>query len=216
MAKDTQIKFCGLTRSEDVDTAVGLGVNWFGLVHFEKSPRHLDLQAGHDLSEHIDSMVGCNGIVALMVNPSDDEFITVQRAWKPAIVQLHGSETPERIQELRALQRGVQFWKAMPVHGPEDLQGLDAFNVDGFLFDAKPPKGADRPGGWGHAFDWRLLSDLTIITPWLLAGGLTPETVKEAIEVSGTKAVDVSSGIEEGPGIKSVEKMTAFVEAARS
>ena len=132
----------------------------------------------------------------------------------PDWIQLHGSETPQRVVQARAYaKRGVI--KALPVAEAADLEAVKAFDriADMILFDAKPPKGADRPGGHGTGYDYALLKSLQISVPWLLSGGLDATNVCAAVAAAGAGAVDVSSGIESAPGVKDAAKMQAFAAA---
>ena len=208
----TDIKFCGLRTLEDVSMAQRLGARWAGFVHFGPSPRDIDVSVARELV----SSSGDLETVAVTVDPDDTLARQVSEAgydW----LQLHGSETPARLAELkRAL--GIKVMKALPVAEAEDLARASDYDgiADMILFDAKPPKHADRPGGWGEGYDYGLLKTLNISTPWLLSGGLTADNVRAAIAASGAAAVDVSSGIESQPGVKSPEKMEAFAKAMSS
>jgi phosphoribosylanthranilate isomerase len=154
--------------------------------------------------------------VALIVN-ADDALLDAITAEVPLdILQLHGQETPERVTEIRA-RYGLPVMKAVGVADESDLAALDTYAqvADQILVDAKPPKNADLPGGNGLAFDWRLIADRRWSVPWMLAGGLTPQNVAEAIALTGATQVDVSSGVEVSPGVKDAALMTAFCEAVR-
>jgi phosphoribosylanthranilate isomerase len=132
-------------------------------------------------------------------------------------LQLHGKETPERVSEIKA-RYGLPVMKAVGVADESDLPALDAYSAvaDQLLIDAKPPKNADLPGGNGLSFDWRLIAGREFGVPWMLAGGLTPENVAEAVRMTGTQQVDVSSGVESAPGVKDPARIRRFVEGARS
>lgn len=205
----TDIKFCGLRTEEDVQTAVEFGARWIGLVHFEKSPRHVPLAQMPPLL----AASGRAQTVAVTVDAEDALLAELARAGFDAI-QLHGSETPSRLVEIRSFT-GCTLIKALPVAEADDLAAASAFEgiADLILFDAKPPQGADRPGGWGETYDYALLKQLSLSTPWILSGGLTPDNVCAAVEASGALAVDVSSGIESAPGVKSAAGMRAFAKA---
>lgn len=154
--------------------------------------------------------------VALTVN-ADDEFLTEMLSIVPVdILQLHGSESVERVAEVKA-RFGLPVMKAVGVAKESDLPALDAYSAvaDQLLVDAKPPKGSALPGGNAVAFDWRLIAGRKWTVPWMLAGGLTPDNVAEAIRLTGAKMVDVSSGVESAPGIKDLDKIAAFVRAAK-
>lgn len=207
----TDIKFCGLRTPEDVSEAVRLGAYWIGLVHFPASPRHVEPSEAADLL----ALKGEAESVAVLVDP-DDGLIDAAKTAGHDGLQLHGRETPDRVADVKE-RTGLRVIKALPVAKAEDLQAAKAFEgvADMILFDAKPPKGADRPGGWGEGYDYGLLKSLNISTPWLLSGGLDADNVRAAVKTSGAKAVDVSSGIESAPGVKSAKKMAAFAAALR-
>ncbi|MFA7431420.1 MAG: phosphoribosylanthranilate isomerase, partial [Rhodospirillaceae bacterium] len=178
-----------------------------GLVFFPKSPRFVTPgQAAHLIDGVPDEVT----IVGLFVDPTDDDINTVMQQVRLGMLQLHGSESPERVEALRQ-EFGLPAMKAIGVSGPEDLTAAEAYVgvADMLLFDAKPPKDADRPGGNATSFDWSIMKAWTDrTTPWLLAGGLTPDNVAEALEISGADGVDVSSGVETAPG----EKDPALIE----
>lgn len=209
----TDIKFCGLRTREDVFTAQRLGVRWAGFVHFAPSPRHIDPAAAADAFRPAMNKLEAVSVTVEAGNALLDEIMDV---FAPDWIQLHGQETPARAAEIRE-RTGRKIIKALPVATAADLDAASAYDgiADMILFDAKPPKGATRPGGWGAAYDYALLKSLNITTPWLLSGGLDAANVRAAVEASGASAVDVSSGIEAAPGEKSAEKMAAFAKALR-
>ena len=201
MQTGVAVKFCGLTRPQDVADAAEVGARYIGFVFFEKSPRHLDLETARTLAAQ--APVGlCK--VALTVNAGNDALDHLIRNVPLDMLQLHGSEPPERVQEVRS-RYGLPVMKAVGVADASDLSALDRYArvADQILVDAKPPKGAALPGGNGLAFDWRLIVGRRWPVPWMLAGGLTPQNVAEAIRATGVRQVDVSSGVEEAPGLKS-------------
>lgn len=204
-----RFKICGVTTPEGVDAAAAAGASWVGLVFFERSPRNLSLDAARDLAARVPSGVAR---VALVVDATDAEIDALLATVPIDLLQLHGAEPPERV---AALRRRVPVMKAVGVGEAADLPALDAYAevADALLVDAKPPPGAALPGGNGHAFDWGLLAGRRWPVPWMLAGGLTPETVGEALAVTGAPAVDVSSGVESAPGIKDPARVAAFAEA---
>lgn len=208
------IKICGLDSRAAVDACVRSGATHGGFVFFEKSPRFLSLDQARAIAAATPASLQR---VALLVDASDGEVRAAINAISPHMLQLHGDETPARAADLRA-RFGLPVMKVM---GVSDAAGIAAFIkhyepvCDWLMFDAKAPKGADRPGGHGMPFDWRLLSGVRLAKPWFLAGGLTPDTVSRAIALSGARAVDVSSGVEDAPGRKSVEKITDFVAKAK-
>ncbi|MGS4918219.1 MULTISPECIES: phosphoribosylanthranilate isomerase [Mameliella] len=210
---DVRVKICGLTRPGDMEMVAGAGASYAGLVFFGKSPRNVTPEVARDLA--LEAPVGL-AKVGLMVNPTDEFLDEVMRLVPLDMVQLHGAETPERVAEVRA-RWGLPVMKAVGVGTAEDLEKLAVYQqvADQILVDAKPPKGADLPGGNGLAFDWKLIAGRRWSRPWMLAGGLTPENVGLAVAMTGTAQVDVSSGVENAPGIKDAGKVRAFVEAAK-
>ncbi|WP_420327826.1 phosphoribosylanthranilate isomerase [Mameliella sp.] len=210
---DVRVKICGLTRPGDMEMVAGAGASYAGLVFFAKSPRNVTPEVARALA--LEAPVGL-AKVGLMVNPTDEFLDEVMRLVPLDMVQLHGAETPERVAEVRA-RWGLPVMKAVGVGAAEDLEKLAVYQqvADQILVDAKPPKGADLPGGNGLAFDWKLIAGRRWSRPWMLAGGLTPENVGLAVAMTGTAQVDVSSGVESAPGIKDLGKVRAFVEAAK-
>ena len=208
------VKICGLTTVEAVQDTVAAGADYIGLVFFPKSPRHLDFDTAQRLAQQVPSHVKA---VALMVNPSDDFLRELLEHVDVDILQLQGSESAERVHEIKELS-GKPVIKALGVSSQDDLATLESYKglADQILLDAKAPNDADRPGGNGASFDWSLLTDTSIDVPWMLAGGLTIENVKEAITVSHARQVDVSSAVESAPGVKDKEKVRAFIAAAKS
>jgi phosphoribosylanthranilate isomerase len=209
---DISVKICGLTSVAEVDAAVKAGARYVGFVFFEKSPRHLSHLQAVEISATVPAGI-CK--VALTVNATDSELDTLLAAVPIDMLQLHGHETPERVTEVKE-RYGLPVMKAVGVATAEDLVELDAYLkvADQILIDAKPPKGADLPGGNGLAFDWRLIAGRRWPVPWMLAGGLTSETVGAAITMTGARQLDVSSGVESEPGVKDAVKITAFCAAA--
>ena len=209
------IKICGLSTPETLAAALDAGADLVGFVHFPKSPRHVTLETGRALSNRAR---GRAIRTALLVNPDDALLAAVVEALDPDLIQLHGSETPERVGAIRA-RFGRPVMKAVGIAEPSDLTAVAAYApvADRLLLDAKPPKTADAlPGGNGLAFDWRLLAGLDPATPFMLSGGLNPENVAEAVGLTGARAVDVSSGVETRPGEKDLARIEAFVKAARA
>ena len=211
---ETDIKICGLKERGSVREAIKAGARWVGFVHFEKSPRHVLRSEGAELVASVKSINPDVETVILLVNPTVDEAVSLADEWGVDHIQLHGSEDNQLILDIRARRKSGEIWKALPVSAPVDLQAVADFPAaDRFLFDAKPPKDADRPGGWGHSFDWTILKDFSCDLPWLLAGGLNPDNVAEAVEISGAKAVDVSSGVESEKGVKDVVLINTFASS---
>lgn len=207
-----QVKICGLRRPEHIQAAAEAGARYVGLVFFPKSPRAVSIDEAALLSPHVPVGVAS---VGLFVNPDDALLDQVLGQVPLDIVQLHGTESPDRVARVKALT-GLPVMKAVGLSGPDDLPALTDYGLvaDMLLVDAKPPKGADLPGGNGLSFDWRLLVGRKWLRPWMLAGGLTPQNVAEAIRLTGAPAVDVSSGVETEPGVKDEGLIRAFVAAA--
>jgi phosphoribosylanthranilate isomerase len=207
------VKICGLTSVEAADAAARAGAAYGGLVFHPGSPRNLALEQARVLSE---AMRGRLKRVALVGDADDARLSAIIAAAQPELLQLHGQESVVRTAEIRA-RFGVALIKALPVAEAGDLRlAADyAAVADLLLFDARPPKDALRPGGHGAAFDWTLLKGRTFSRPWLLAGGLDPSNVARAIDLSGAAMVDVSSGVESAPGVKSPEKIAQFIAATR-
>ena len=209
----TAAKICGVSTPEAVRAALDGGAGYLGFVFFPKSPRNLGPEAALRLAEPVR---GKAKIVALMVDPTDAEVDQVAGALRPDFVQLHGKESPARVREVAA-RAGAGAIKALAVSDAADLTAAEAYQpvVEHLMFDARPPQGADRPGGLGASFDWSLLVGRRFARPWFLAGGLDPWNVTEAIRLSGAPLVDVSSGVERGPGLKDPALIKAFLDAVR-
>ncbi|MDO5632398.1 MAG: phosphoribosylanthranilate isomerase [Paracoccus sp. (in: a-proteobacteria)] len=207
-----QVKICGLRQAAHVDAAARAGARYLGFVFFPKSPRAVTPDQAAALGADVPPGVAR---VGLFVNP-DDALLTETLAVAPLdLIQLHGGESPSRVVEVRALT-GLPIIKAVGVAAPPDLEQLWDYGLvaDMLLVDAKAPPGADLPGGNGLAFDWRLMAGRRLLKPWLLAGGLTPGIVAEAIRLTGAPGVDVSSGVETAPGQKDAGLIRDFVAAA--
>ncbi len=211
---DTRVKICGLREQADVTAAAEAGAQYVGFVFFEKSPRHLSLAAARALA--LEAPLGI-AKVALTVNADNAALDALTEAVPLDMLQLHGSESPARVAEVKA-RYGLPVMKAIGIADASDLPEIDAYEEvsDQLLIDAKPPKGAALPGGNGLAFDWRLLAGRKYWRkPWMLAGGLTPENVLEAVTMTGARQVDVSSGVESAPGVKDAALIDAFCKAVR-
>ena len=212
MPSQTRVKICGLRDAASLQAAVDAGAAYVGLVFFPKSPRNVTIEEAAVLAQTVPPGVAK---VALVVD-ADDALLDAITARVPLdILQLHGHETPERVSAIR-VRYGLPVMKAVGVAGPDDLTALDDYAkvADQILVDAKPPKDADLPGGNGLSFDWRLIAGRRWPVPWMLAGGLTPENVHEAIALTGAAQVDVSSGVESAPGVKDAALIAAFCAAA--
>ncbi|MAK61163.1 MAG: phosphoribosylanthranilate isomerase [Ponticaulis sp.] len=216
MVTPVHIKVCGLNSYADVDHAAGAGARWVGFVHFPKSPRHIEVSKGAEIIRQATEAGLTVETVLLLVNPTAEEAVELANAFGVDHIQLHGSETNDVISAIRRARPLGEIWKALPVSEAADLEAVKDFPAaDRFLFDAKPPKDASRPGGLGESFDWTLLQGFECNRPWLLAGGLTPENVAEAVRITGAPGVDVSSGVEAEKGVKDASKIAAFGEAVR-
>lgn len=208
----TGIKICGLTDAETLRVAASCGARWAGLVFFPPSPRALAPDQAASLVSAAPSLT----LTGLYVDP-DDELLARTSSLPLGLIQLHGSETPRRVAEIRA-RFGRPVMKALKIAGPEDLLSLSDYEqvADWILFDAKAPPSSALPGGNGAVFDWTLLKHVTPSRPWMLSGGLTPDNVGAALSVLQPDAVDVSSGVEDAPGRKSAAKIRDFIHAVRS
>jgi phosphoribosylanthranilate isomerase len=207
-----RVKICGLRSVQDMQAAADAGAAYGGFVFFAKSPRHLTIDQARALTRAAPEGMAK---VALVVD-ADDAFLDAMLAECPFdMLQLHGHETPARVQELRA-RYGLPVMKALGIADAGDLaQLMDyALVADQILIDAKPPKAAALPGGNGLSFDWRLVAQRRWLRPWMLAGGLTAQNVGQAIALTNARQVDVSSGVETAPGVKDPAKIIAFVQAA--
>jgi phosphoribosylanthranilate isomerase len=207
------VKICGLSTVATLDAALDAGVDMVGFVFFPKSPRHIDWATARTLGRQAQ---GRATIVALSVDADDDILKRIVDSLSPDLMQLHGSETPARVKEISELFARPTM-KAIGVATREDLAAAEAYEgvADILLIDAKPPKDAVLPGGNGRRFDWALTRDFHPSVPWLLSGGLDPDSVATAIALSRARGVDVSSGVESAPGVKDPAKIRAFVAAAR-
>ncbi len=207
-----EVKICGLTDAAAVKAAVEGGAAMCGFVFFPASPRNLTPKEAAELTKGVPEGVIR---VGLTVDADDALLAEIALVAKVDMVQLHGAETPARTNEVRE-RFGLPVIKVLAVQGPDDLAAAKAYQgvADRLMFDAKPPEDASRPGGNARTFDWRVLKNQTFALPWLLAGGLTAENLTEAVKTSGAVAVDVSSGVEDAPGVKNVDKIRAFLAAA--
>lgn len=205
----TQVKICGLKDPDLVAFAAREGADWIGFM-FPVSPRQVTLAAAETLLLSVGKAVP----VAVLLDPPDEEVRAVAALGFP-VLQLHGSETPERVGQIKAMT-GAEVWKVLGIRSAEDLARAGDYDAaDRLLLDAKPPEGDAQKGGHGAAFDWRLLKGWTAPKPWILAGGLTPENVADAIGQTAAPAVDVSSGVERIRGLKDRELVRAFIRAAK-
>jgi len=208
------VKICGLARPEDVEAASRAGARYIGMVLFEPSPRNVGLDVAREIA--LAAPVGL-AKVALTVNATDAFLDGLAETVPLDLLQLHGQESPERVAEIRD-RLGLPVMKAVGLADEGDLPEIAEYAdaADQILIDAKPPREAPLPGGNGLSFDWRLLAGRRWTQPWMLAGGLTPENVGEAIRLTGARQVDVSSGVESAPGVKDPDRIARFVAAAQA
>lgn len=207
----TKVKICGLSTPEAVTTAIEEHADFIGFVFYEPSPRHLEIETAKYLTSQIPDYIQK---VGLFVEPDDSYLTQVLNEVSLDMIQLHGKESPERVQEIKE-KFSLPVMKAFPIEMAEDIEVSHAYknNADWFLFDAK---GEELPGGNGISFDWNILKDYQSDTPWMLAGGLTAENVAEALSITSPDAVDVSSGVETSTaGEKDVNKIRSFILAAK-
>jgi phosphoribosylanthranilate isomerase len=206
------VKICGLSTQAALAAAVRGGARFVGFVFFPPSPRCLDLDRAATIAAQVPDTVQRVGLVV----DADDATLDALMARVPLdMLQLHGSETPARVAAIKD-RFGVPVIKSVAVATAADLARTAGYEAvaDWLLFDAHPPAGADRPGGNARAFEWELLNGIACRRPWFLAGGLEAGNVALAVRASGAKAVDVSSGVEDAPGRKSVAKIEAFLRTA--
>ncbi len=208
-----KIKICGVTQPEDIDTLNALEVDMAGFNFYKPSPRYLHEDRAAQMAGRCRPQMER---VALLVDPSDDEIDMALAAISPHRLQLHGTESPARVAEIRTRHQ-CAIIKALSIQSAEDIKQAAAYDgvVDWFLFDAAPP--ADGlPGGNGETFDWTVLNAYDQSQPYLLAGGLNAANVGEALQISGASMVDISSGVERASGVKDHQKIEQFVSAVRS
>jgi phosphoribosylanthranilate isomerase len=208
------IKICGLTAAAGLDAALACGADMVGFVYYEKSPRHIPLE----LAASLGRQAAGRACKVLLTADADDAMLAAAiTALEPGLLQLHGSETPERAASIRA-RFGLPVMKAIGIASTADLARAPDFEsvADFLLFDAKPPPGTERPGGLGKSFDWSLLAEVKTKKPWLLAGGLNASNVAGALAQTSAPGVDVSSGVESAPGVKDPKKIAAFVLEVRA
>lgn len=209
-----QVKICGLRTAEALEAAIRARADHAGLVFFPPSPRNVSLPLAAELCERSQGRIGRIG---LFVDPDEATLADALAAARLDVIQLHGKETPERAAQVRA-RFGLPVWKALPIASASDVTRAHDYAgaVDRVLFDARTPPGSALPGGMGLSFDWNLVANWRGPVAWGLAGGLTPDNVAEAARLTGAPLVDTSSGVESAPGVKDVDKVAAFCEAARN
>ena len=211
---EIRVKICGLRSLADVAAVAGAGAAYMGLNFFPKSPRFVTPDQARLLA-----LAAPDGLckVGLVVDADDATLDAILAAVPLDMLQLHGVESAERVAQVRA-RYGLPVMKVIGVADEGDLAGLLEMSLaaDQVMIDAKPPKGAALPGGNGLTFDWRLVAGRRWLKPWMLAGGLTPQNVAEAIRLTGVRQVDVASGVESAPGVKDAARIAAFCVAART
>jgi phosphoribosylanthranilate isomerase len=207
------IKICGIKTPDILETAIDAGADIVGFMHFARSPRHVDIET---LQTLISQARGRIETCVVLVNPDNSSVMEIA-ALSPDWIQLHGPETPHRVAAIRD-EAGIAVIKALAIGSQADVEAVAGYAdiADLILLDAKPPKGAERPGGHGVTFDWNLLKSLDPELPFMLSGGLTPETVAAAVRAVRPMGVDVSSGVESAPGVKDAALVRAFIENARA
>jgi phosphoribosylanthranilate isomerase len=207
------VKICGLATEAGLDAALACGADMAGFVFFDKSPRHVPLELAANLGRRAARRT-CKVLVT--VDAGDALLAAAIKALDPGLLQLHGSETPERVAAIRA-RFALPVMKAIGIFEPADLALVPVFDgvADYLLFDAKAPFAGGQPGGSGTSFDWSLLGMIETKKPWLLAGGLDAANVADALAQTGAPGVDVSSGVESASGVKDANKIAAFIAAVR-
>jgi phosphoribosylanthranilate isomerase len=213
MAEPVVIKICGIKTLPILEAAIEAGADMVGFMHFPRSPRHVDIDT---LASLISAARGRVETAVVLVNP-DNTLVAQVAALGPDWLQLHGPESPRRVEAIRA-EAGLTVMKALPIGSAEDVAAVAFYAdiADRLLLDAKPPKQAERPGGHGVVFDWTLLGGLDPALSFMLSGGLTPDNVGEAVKTVRPFGVDVSSGVETAPGEKDPVLVRAFIAAARA
>lgn len=209
------VKICGLSNPETVQAAIAAGADYVGFVFYAPSPRAVTAMHAAGLAHAVPPNVKK---VGLFVDADEAAIAVVLDQVKLDYLQLHGAETPERVAQIRA-RFGLPVIKAIAISGQEDIHRARNYETvcDILLFDAKPPQTADAlPGGNGLAFDWTLIAGHAWGRPWMLSGGLDVQNLAEAVRISGATMIDVSSGVENAPGIKDAAKIRAFVAAAKN
>jgi phosphoribosylanthranilate isomerase len=208
------VKICGLKTPQALDVALDSGADLVGFVFFPPSPRNLGYEAARTLGQRVK---GRAGKVALTVDATDEMLAEIISALQPDMLQLHGTETPDRVVVVRT-RFGLPVMKALPIAERADLSPIHLYAkvADQIIFDARAPREATRPGGLGKPFDWHLLENVDPGVPFMLSGGLDAGNVAEALSITRAPGVDVSSGVERAPGEKDPDKIRAFIRAARA
>lgn len=214
MKQNLEIKICGLSTNDGIDAVIAGGASHMGLIFFDKSPRHVSLDEAQSLSKHAGKRIKK---VAVSVNATGDYLEQIVEAMKPDILQLHGNESVASVKELKT-QFNLPVMKAFAISEVSDFEKMKPYIgiADRFLFDAKPPKGSDLPGGNGVAFDWEIMDALPKDVPYMLSGGLDATNICEAVKRSGANAVDISSGVESSAGVKDIKLIEEFLAASHA
>lgn len=208
------IKICGLKTEEALETALSGGASHVGFIFFGKSPRNI-LPA--DAGQLRKAAIGRAKAVAVTVDADDAALDAIVAEMRPDMLQLHGHETPERVAAVK-VRHGLPVMKAFSIREAADLAGIEPYRsvADLFLFDAKPPKDAELPGGNGVPFDWRVLAALDPDVRYMLSGGLNAANIAEALRLVHPSGIDVSSGVESSPGVKDAALIAGFFDAVRA
>lgn len=209
-----KIKICGLSEEKTLQSAVRAGADFIGFVHHQKSPRHVSIERALELQKLLPKTIK---LVLVVVNPSDDLLSEISQKLQPDFVQLHGDESFERVKEIKEKFSTIGIIKAISVHDAEDIEQAEKFVglADYLLFDAKPTDKNMLHGGNGISFDWELLAEYKGTKNWFLSGGLNAENVRDAVQKTGAKMVDVSSGVEREAGVKDVSLIKNFIKMVR-
>ena len=211
-----EVKICGINSPAALAAAVAGGADYLGFNFYPPSPRYVTPEAAREIGSHAPESVTKVGVV---VDLDDAALAAILEGAPLDMLQLHGRESPQRVAEIRA-RFALPVMKAVKIAGADDVAAAQAYCAvaERLLFDAKPPKDMTGalPGGNALALDWRLLAGTAWPIPWMLSGGLDADNVAEAVRVSGARGLDVSSGVEDRPGLKSPDKIRAFLTAAKA
>ena len=210
-----EVKICGLDRLATVDAAVSAGARMLGFVFYPPSPRNLTSKEASGLTNRVPAGISR---VGLFVNPTKENLDNILCEIDLDLIQLHGEESPERVSEIKNYTN-LGVIKVLKISSDMDLNFIPEYEsvTDWLMFDARPPKGMKGalPGGNALSFDWNIIKGVKLSRPWILAGGLNITNVREAVQISGAKLVDVSSGVEEKPGVKAVKMIHSFINAVQ-
>lgn len=206
----TDVKICGLSDPENLQTAIEAGARFVGFVFYPPSPRNVSFDTAWNLARAVPTGVRS---VGLFVDPEDEQLERIVTGIQLDMIQLHGDESPGRINEIKE-RYSMQVMKAIKIRDESDLEGIEGYEAaaDWLLFDARP-EGATLPGGTGQSFDWNILAGREFKKPWMLSGGLTADNVEQALQILNPDALDISSGVESAPGQKDPAKIKAFINA---